>query len=334
VCSSDLNYGPENDADIYAGLYNAARQNGSSQYKTFKGHNGDIRSIAFIPGKNEFFTSGSDGKVLKWSLDGPDRIFQVVYSGSDLIDALAVSPDAGWLACGSENSSIKMIPLKGTDKSFEMNGHNGKIKSLIFSYDNKHLYDIKTCKVWKKVFDPDLVEWHQQLNMYAWMLRNRGLDIKSINVIAIYMDWQQQRAFRDDSYPNAPIIEYELKLWQDDYTEKYINGRIKLMVESETLTDEQLPFCSSEEMWQRASETTFAVMPKKEATRASKVFTTMEEAKEYARGKFASVPEAFIEVRRPERTRCEHWCDGKDWCSQYKDYSVNKERILKEIVPI
>ena len=33
-----------------------------------------------------------------------------------------------------------MIPLKGTDKSFEMNGHKGKIKSLVFSYDSKQLY--------------------------------------------------------------------------------------------------------------------------------------------------------------------------------------------------
>ena len=97
-----------------AGLYNVARQNGSSQYKSFKGHNGDIRSIAFVPGKNEFFTSGSDGKVLKWSLDGPEKTFQVVYSGSDIINVLAVSPDAGWLACGSENSSI-------TDDSSEGN---------------------------------------------------------------------------------------------------------------------------------------------------------------------------------------------------------------------
>jgi WD40 repeat protein len=134
------NFGPENDADIYAGLYNVARQNGSPQYKSFKGHNGDIRSIAFIPGKNEFFTSGSDGQVLRWSLNGAEKTFQVVYSGSDIIDVLAVSPDAGWLACGSENSSIKMIPLKGSDKSFEMKGHNGKIKSLIFSFDSKQLY--------------------------------------------------------------------------------------------------------------------------------------------------------------------------------------------------
>ena len=134
------NNGPENDADIYAGMYNVARQNGSSQYKTFDGHNGDIRSIAFIPGQNEFFTAGNDGQVLRWSLNGAQKTFQVVYTGGDIINVLAVSPDASWLACGSDNASIRMIPLKGDDKSFEMNAHKGKINSLKFSFDSKQLY--------------------------------------------------------------------------------------------------------------------------------------------------------------------------------------------------
>ena len=55
------NNGPDNDADIYAGLYNVALQYGNINYRSFKGHNGDIKSIAFVPGKNEFFTSGNDG---------------------------------------------------------------------------------------------------------------------------------------------------------------------------------------------------------------------------------------------------------------------------------
>lgn len=134
------NNGAPNDADIYAGLYNVAKQNGSPSYKSFKGHNGDVKSIAFIPGKNEFFSSGTDGQILKWSLNGKEKTFQVIYSGTDIIDVMAVSPDANWLACGSENSAIKMIPLKGTESSFEMKGHNGKIKSLIFSFDGKQLY--------------------------------------------------------------------------------------------------------------------------------------------------------------------------------------------------
>ena len=33
-----------------------------------------------------------------------------------------------------------MIPLKGNNVGYEMAGHKGKIKSLIFSYDGKYLY--------------------------------------------------------------------------------------------------------------------------------------------------------------------------------------------------
>ncbi len=134
------NHGCGNDPDIYAGLYNVARQNGGSAYRAFSGHTGDVTSIAFIPGKNEFFTSGSDGKILKWSLDGAGKSFQVVYSGTNRINVLAVSPDAGWLACGSENSSIRMIPLGNTGEGFDMNGHTGGVRSLVFSSDSRHLY--------------------------------------------------------------------------------------------------------------------------------------------------------------------------------------------------
>ena len=134
------NSGPDNDADIYAGLYNVALQNGGINYKSFKGHKGEIRSIAFVPGENEFFTSGNDGQVLKWSLEKKDQTLQVIYSGTDIIDVLAVSPDASWLACGSSNSSIRMIPLKGNNIGYSMEGHKGGIKSLIFSYDGKYLY--------------------------------------------------------------------------------------------------------------------------------------------------------------------------------------------------
>jgi WD40 repeat protein len=133
------NGGLENDADIYAGLYNVAKQYDNVNYKSFKGHTGGIRSIAFIPGKRDFFTSGYDGKVLRWSLDAADQALQIVYSGTDIIEVLAVSPDASWLALGSSKSAIKMVSLKG-DAGYEMIGHTGKLKSLIFSFDGKSLY--------------------------------------------------------------------------------------------------------------------------------------------------------------------------------------------------
>ena len=135
------NGGLANDADIYQGLYNVAKQYGNANYKIFTGHTDEIKSIAFVPGKREFYTSGSDGKVLKWNLDSKDQNLQVIYSGTEIVEVLAVSPDAGWLACGGRNSVIRMIPVKGGNSlQYELKGHAGKIKSLVFSYDGKYLY--------------------------------------------------------------------------------------------------------------------------------------------------------------------------------------------------
>jgi len=135
------NGGLKNDADIYNGLYNVAKQYGNVSYKSFKGHNGQINSIAFIPGKKEFYSSGEDGRVLKWNLDGQSDTYQVIYSVTgEIIEVLAVSPDESWLACGSSNSRIHMIPLKGNNMRYDLAGHNRNIKSLIFSFDGKSLY--------------------------------------------------------------------------------------------------------------------------------------------------------------------------------------------------
>jgi WD40 repeat protein len=169
------NKGPENDADIYAGLYNVALQYGNINFRSFKGHNGDIKSIAFVPGKEEFFTSGNDGQVLRWSFERKDRTLQVIYSGSDIIEVLAVSPDASWLACGSSNSSIKMIPLKGNNIGYEMNGHTGGIKSLIFSYDGKYLYSA--------ALDGKVLKWdiaaRTSLNVTTGSMEILSIDISS-----------------------------------------------------------------------------------------------------------------------------------------------------------
>jgi energy-coupling factor transporter ATP-binding protein EcfA2 len=77
------NGGLANDADIYTGLYNVTKQYGGVTYKTFKGHTGAIKSIAYVPGKNEFYTSLEDGKVLKWErADLPDYLFGNRYNRS------------------------------------------------------------------------------------------------------------------------------------------------------------------------------------------------------------------------------------------------------------
>lgn len=134
------NGGEQNDADIYKGLINIAKSSENNSYRSFTGHTAGINSIAFVPGNREFFTAGSDGKIMRWGLDKSNQSLQIFYSGSEIINVLAVSPDAGWLASGTQNSGIRMIPLKDNGLAYDLKGHTGPIRSLIFSYDGRYLY--------------------------------------------------------------------------------------------------------------------------------------------------------------------------------------------------
>ena len=134
------NTGSRNDADIYAGLYNLAKNRGSSKIRNFSAPASPVGNIAFIPGKNEFFSSDSRGNILRWDMDAGDKSFRVVYSGDEVVDVMAVSPGSDWLAFGKKDNAIGMIPVEGNEQGFELKGHSGKIRSLVFSYDGRYLY--------------------------------------------------------------------------------------------------------------------------------------------------------------------------------------------------
>jgi WD40 repeat protein len=193
------NGGLENDADIYNGLYNVARSYGNVNYKTFK-HDG-IRSIAFVPGKREFYTSGYDNKVLKWTLEGTNQTYQVIYSGTDIIEVLAVSPDASWLACGSSNSSIRMIPLKGNSVQYSLTGHTNSIKSLIFSFDGKYLFSAG--------LDGKVIKWE--------MATRTSTDVNSGAMKIISIDISSNGKYLAGLNPEGNVLLWDPESTSDNY---------------------------------------------------------------------------------------------------------------------
>ena len=90
---------------------------------------------------------------------------------------LAVSPDAGWLACGGQNSGIRMVPLKGNNLSYELKGHTGPIKSLIFSFDGRYLYSAS--------LDGKVLKWditsRNSTNISGSMMQITSIDLSSDN---------------------------------------------------------------------------------------------------------------------------------------------------------
>lgn len=184
------------------------------------------------------------------------------------------------------------------------------------------------CKVWKYVFDPGMEEWHKQLNIYAHLLRSRGLDIRSLNIIAIYLDWQRQRSYRGgENYPPQPVMEYELSMWEPERAERFLCDRVELMKSAEDVSDEALPACTEEETWQRhenGKPVVYAIMPGSDATRATKLCDTLEEARAFAAERKVKAG-SFIEARYASAKRCEEYCSVRSVCSQFAAYAARRD---------
>ncbi|NMC36870.1 MAG: hypothetical protein GYA41_00920 [Bacteroidales bacterium] len=172
------NKGLRNDADVYHGLYNIAKNRGSSHYKTFRAHEGRINDLAAVPGKNDFISSGTDGRILRWTPGDNEQTYKVLYSGSEIFGVLAVSPGADWLACGGQNAGIRMIPINGNSSpGYDLKGHSEEIKSLIFSYDGKYLYSA--------ALDGKVLKWdlaaRTSVDVSTGQMKITSIDISSDN---------------------------------------------------------------------------------------------------------------------------------------------------------
>ncbi len=197
-------------------------------------------------------------------------------------------------------------------------------------WDKQVMYDIKSASVWKIIFDPDMEHWTQQQNLYAFMLRNENINVKSINVIAIFKDWSKMMSKRDRNYPQDQVVEYRLPLWSPKTQKTFMEERIQLNKDAEKLDDNKLPICTPEERWEQPTK--YAVMKKPGAARAARVFETMREAKEYMdkyRKKSKTNANAYIEKRLGERKRCENWCRCNQFCNTYIDYIFEQREVLK-----
>lgn len=132
--------GAPNDADIYSAFYDVGKRYGSREYAQFMTEDMTVTAMAEEPSGNFFYTAEKGGRVLQWQADNPSKGFNVIWTGEKLIEVMTVSPDAGWLACGTSTSEIIMIPLKDNNIGYQMSGAGGNIGALIFSSGSDRLY--------------------------------------------------------------------------------------------------------------------------------------------------------------------------------------------------
>ncbi len=139
--------GQVDQPDIFNALYNALTGFNGDKFNGLQGHEGAVRSLAFLPGTSAFFSSGGDGKILRWDLNGNTKSYRTLIDNNFINRSLSVSPNGRWLACGTTTSGIQLFNLNAQNSPPSiLQGHKGWVESLIFTPDSKGLFSASTDK--------------------------------------------------------------------------------------------------------------------------------------------------------------------------------------------
>lgn len=132
--------GIEHNPDVYSGLYSAMITQKGRSFNIYKGHTDAINSLVFASAGNTFYSSGSDGKILRWDAADSSKKPELVIKNMFVNKVIDISPDGKWLAIGTLGNGIGILDLQDKEAQPRYFPNLGKkIESLSFTRDGNAL---------------------------------------------------------------------------------------------------------------------------------------------------------------------------------------------------
>lgn len=111
---------------------------------TFKGHEGNVLTVAYSPSGEQIASGGTDRTIRLWNLQG-DLVAPPFRGHQETVTSIAFSPDGTMIASGSGNqkskdsfdNTIRLWNLQGDLLVSPFQGHREPITSIIFSPNGK-----------------------------------------------------------------------------------------------------------------------------------------------------------------------------------------------------
>jgi hypothetical protein len=201
---------------------------------------------------------------------------------------------------------------------------SGWVLSGIFDLYDKEtdtLYDYKITSV-NTYLDPEArKKYYAQLNVYAWMLRKQGLNIKKASVVMILKDWTSYGVLRNRDYPACAMVEINIPLYADSKMEVYVKERVELHQRAEK--GDVIP-CTAKEKW---SSSDVYKIKQHGLKRSIKNFEVEAHAKEWVeKNKHIYTKPLMVEKTPGESKRCEMYCSVRHVCTQ----RAEEKELLKD----
>lgn len=187
--------------------------------------------------------------------------------------------------------------------------------------------------------------YHAQLNVLGWILSGThgrydpandeifidepGFAVEELENIFMFRHLEKHKIKHDDPtdlYPKKEVLTDSVEVWDDEKVTSYITDRLEALVPAVSMSDNNLPFCTKEERWER--ETVYKVYkldPKtgkrqKISKKNSEVRMECEDwiAEHPADAKGKPINYEIVEVPG-EPILCDGYCDIAAFCNQRQE---------------
>ena len=178
-----------------------------------------------------------------------------------------------------------------------------------FAIDGQ-VQDNKSTSTFVYTNDTKADDYILQGSIYRWLNQDIIFD-DNIRIHFIFTDWSKLRAMTEQGYPQKKIEHKDYPLLSLEDTEKYIKGKLGLLVSLKDTPEHLLPECTDKELWRSKPQYKYYKNPDK-LTRSTKNFDNEIEATQrlYDDGKVGII------ITVPGEVKACHYCPVFDSCTQ------------------
>ncbi len=143
--------GSDHNPDVYLGLYYALKGLKGQFHNALNGHTGSVMDIAFVPGSSIMYSTGGDGKIIKWDINNLEKPFETIIENTLSQRSLEITPDGKWMICAKDDGKILLLNLtNNVEIDRELEGHTRMVSSVVVAPNNKFFISASNDKTIRK----------------------------------------------------------------------------------------------------------------------------------------------------------------------------------------